>query len=38
MLRKLLARWKQYKYRFVPWLAANINERHILTPIDLTKN
>ncbi|KAL4235688.1 SET domain-containing protein 9 [Mactra antiquata] len=26
MIKSLARRWNQYKYRFVPWLAANINE------------
>lgn len=26
MIKRILQRWNQYKYRFVPWLATHINE------------
>ncbi|XP_025110518.1 SET domain-containing protein 9-like [Pomacea canaliculata] len=28
-LRRLLEKWKQYRYRFVPWLAYNLKDRSV---------
>ncbi|XP_052776839.1 SET domain-containing protein 9-like [Mya arenaria] len=28
MFQRILKRWSQYKYRFVPWIANNLNENH----------
>lgn len=33
MIQKLVAKWKGYKYRFVPWIAYNINK----TPVKCLK-
>ncbi|ESO88293.1 hypothetical protein LOTGIDRAFT_126320 [Lottia gigantea] len=29
MLKRLIEKWKQYRYRLVPWIALNMNERTI---------
>jgi len=34
-MKKLMNQWKQYKYRFVPWLAFNLKDRNIRS---VTKN
>jgi len=33
VMKRLLAKWRQYRYRFVPWLAFNFKERNIRTVI-----
>ncbi|BFZ16596.1 hypothetical protein BsWGS_19635 [Bradybaena similaris] len=33
-MQKLLGRWKQYKYRFVPWLVLNLKNRSLRSVTD----